>query len=127
MRATDILSAALRSLVIPSNETAWRIELTVPAKPYSAEFTSFRMFPARTVSFSIRSAILANETASLARLAIRRFKIGEKGGSCPKASNDRSRTVGVPAVEVVAEAVTLELSSVDVKSLSLQSYCPALM
>src|SRR5580700_1812572 len=116
MRDTDMLRAALRSLVIPSSETACRMELTVPAKPYSAEFTNFRMLPASTVSFSMRSAILANDTSSFARLAIRRFKIGENGGSCPKAMRERSRTVGVPA-----EAVTFGLSSVHIKSLSVKN------
>ena len=61
IRATDMLRAAFRSLLIPSSATAWRMEFTVPARPYSAEFTNFRMFPASTVSFSMRSAILANE------------------------------------------------------------------
>ena len=96
------------------------MELTVPARPYSAEFTNFKMLPARTVSFSISSAILANDTSSFAKLAIRRFKIGEKGGSCPSASSDRSRTVGVPAVGVLAEAVTFGISSVHLKSFSVK-------
>jgi hypothetical protein len=47
--------------------------------------------------------------------------MGEKGGSCPKAMRDRSRTVGVPALGVLAEAVTLGLSSVPVKTLRLKS------
>jgi hypothetical protein len=68
---------------------------------------------------------LANETSSLAKLAIRRFNIGEKGGSCPRAIKDRSRTVGggvagAPEACVLAEAVTFGLSSVEVKSLSLR-------
>jgi hypothetical protein len=56
--------------------------------------------------------------SSLAKLAIKRFNIGEKGGSCPKAISDRSRTVGVLTSGVLEEAVTLGLSSAGPKRMS---------
>src|ERR1700730_2259890 len=106
IRDTDMLKAALRSLLIPSSDTACRIEFTLPGRPYKAELTKRKILPARTVSFSIKSAILANETSSCARLAIRRFRIGDKGGSCPKARRAFSRTVNG-----VAGAVTSPISA----------------
>src|SRR5258708_1109188 len=106
MRATDMLSVALRSLPSPSSAIACRMELTVPRSPYRAEFTSRKMFPARTVSFSIRSATLAKDTSSFARLAIKRFRIGEKGGSFPNATRALSFTFGA-----FTEAVTFFISA----------------
>src|SRR5260221_1350776 len=106
MRATDMLSVALRSLPSPSSAIACRMELTVPRSPYRAEFTSRKIFPARTVSFSIRSATFAKDTSSLARLAIKRFRIGEKGGSFPSATNALSLTF-----RVLTEAITCFISA----------------
>jgi hypothetical protein len=37
----------------PNIDIAARIELTVPRRPYNAEFTSFNTFPAITASCSI--------------------------------------------------------------------------
>ncbi len=115
MRATDMLSVALRSFASPSRAIACRMELTVPRSPYRAEFTSRRIFPARTVSFSIRSAAFAKDTSSLARLAIKRFKIGEKGGSFPNAPRALSFTFSV-----FTEAVTSFISAAPQKN---REYC----
>src|SRR5690349_4560899 len=81
IREIDIPSAALRSLFMPRRESAWRTELMVPRRAYRAEFTTCRRLAAMTVSFSIRSPSLLNETSSPASDAIRRFRIGENGGS----------------------------------------------
>src|SRR5580704_7513009 len=48
------------------------------------------IFPATTVSFSIRSPSLAKDTSSPASEARSLFKIGEKGGSLPNAAIARS-------------------------------------
>jgi hypothetical protein len=107
MRATDMLSVALRSLAMPSSDTAWRMELTVPRNPYKAEFTNRKTLPAKAVSFSIKSEILANETSSCAKLAINRLRIGEKGGSWAKARSAWSLTLTLVGA---AEPVTVSLS-----------------
>ena len=61
--------------------TAARTLLTVPRRPYSAEFTSRSTFPLSTESRSMVLANCAKLTSSSARLDSRWFSTGEKAGS----------------------------------------------
>src|SRR5258708_7052980 len=73
------------------------------------------IFSARAVSYYIRSATFANDTSSLARLAIKRFRIGEKGGSFPNATRALSLTFGA-----FTETVTFFISAAPRKN---REYC----
>ena len=106
MRDIDIPSRVLRTLSIPSRASAWRTEVMVARRAYSAEFTRWMMFPATTVSFSIRSPSLENDTSSPAREASSLFRIGEKGGSLPNAPIARSRQFGTRSGYTGAEVVS---------------------
>src|SRR5260370_37951942 len=79
IRLIDMLSTALRSLSTPRIDNAWRTELMVPRRAYSAEFTRCKRLPASTVSFSIRSPSLEKDARSDASEAITRLGIGENG------------------------------------------------
>ena len=107
IRDIDIPSSVLRTLSIPRSASAWRTDVMVARRAYSAEFTRCRMFPATTVSFSIRSPSLAKDTSSPASEASSLFRIGEKGGSLPNAAIARCESLASGVNPAGAETVSI--------------------
>ena len=106
IRDIDIPSSVFRTLSIPRRARAWRTEVMVARRAYSAEFTRWMMFPATTVSFSIKSPSFEKDTSSPAREASSLFRIGENGGSLPNAPSARCDSLASELDMTGAEVVS---------------------